>query len=358
MRTQTGRKAVSTSITSRIYAILLVALLAVPAGSSGASAELLPGQEVGSLPVEKSGGGIVDLGNVDSSYAIAFFVPGTKEIASELLEFQRILSSKEYSDYRAFAITRGKDESEKQRAAKYLEEHGIDLKLLFDDSRITAARDFGVTAFPTFYIVDDKGIVKAMANTVMKPINRLTFQDFLKYIEQGREIPFVDMMPTGRKTEKAKSLLDSEAPDFTLPDINGTMHSLSSYRGKKNVVVIFWSPNCGHCMRELPQVQNFYLSRRMDDNFEVLAITRGDKEQVKNTVRDKMFTFPVLLDDDGSTMDKYGIRGVPSTYFIDEDGFVVEILVGEARRFNLMYSSIFRDPSRLGKKAAEDKKKG
>jgi len=41
-------------------------------------------------------------------------------------------------------------------------------------------------------------------------------------------------------TERRRALTSLDAPDFTLPDLSGRMHSLSDYRGKK-VLLVSWA---------------------------------------------------------------------------------------------------------------------
>jgi hypothetical protein len=41
-------------------------------------------------------------------------------------------------------------------------------------------------------------------------------------------------------SERKRMLTSLDAPDFTLPDLDGKMHSLSDYRGKK-VFVVSWA---------------------------------------------------------------------------------------------------------------------
>ena len=41
--------------------------------------------------------------------------------------------------------------------------------------------------------------------------------------------------------ERAKALASLEAPDFTLPDLDGRLHSLSEHRGKKVLLVAYAS---------------------------------------------------------------------------------------------------------------------
>jgi len=42
-------------------------------------------------------------------------------------------------------------------------------------------------------------------------------------------------------TDRAAKLASLDAPDFTLPDVDGTMHSLSDYRGQKILLVAYAS---------------------------------------------------------------------------------------------------------------------
>ena len=40
-------------------------------------------------------------------------------------------------------------------------------------------------------------------------------------------------------TDRARTLASLDAPDFTLPDLDGRMHTLSAYRGKKIFLIAF-----------------------------------------------------------------------------------------------------------------------
>jgi peroxiredoxin len=52
---------------------------------------------------------------------------------------------------------------------------------------------------------------------------------------------------------------------------------------------------------------------------------------VEEFMRDYNLSFPVLLDLEGNVAEKYNIRGIPTTYFIDSDGIIRDIMIGAFR---------------------------
>lgn len=124
------------------------------------------------------------------------------------------------------------------------------------------------------------------------------------------------------------------APDFALPDIDGKVHKLTDYRGKV-VLVNFWATWCPPCRKEMPSIQKLYLSLK-DQPFAVLALDQGESD---NNVfafmgqLDPEPTFPVLLDRHSQAAHAFGVMGIPTTYLIDKQGFIVHQAVG-GRDFN------------------------
>ncbi|MBW2457209.1 MAG: TlpA family protein disulfide reductase, partial [Deltaproteobacteria bacterium] len=62
-----------------------------------------------------------------------------------------------------------------------------------------------------------------------------------------------------------------EAPDFTLPTLDGGQISLSDYEGEKVVLLDFWATHCDPCLREMPELVEIY-NERKDKGFIVLAV--------------------------------------------------------------------------------------
>jgi cytochrome c biogenesis protein CcmG/thiol:disulfide interchange protein DsbE len=120
------------------------------------------------------------------------------------------------------------------------------------------------------------------------------------------------------------------APNFTFPDLNGRQVSLSDHRGKV-VLVNIWATWCPPCKEEMPSMQKLY-EKFKGENFEILAVSIDStgRDAVAPFMRKMNLTFPALLDPKEDIRSLYGVTGVPESFIIDQDGIVVEKIIGPA----------------------------
>ncbi|MDH4229680.1 MAG: TlpA family protein disulfide reductase [Nitrospirota bacterium] len=119
-----------------------------------------------------------------------------------------------------------------------------------------------------------------------------------------------------------------DAPEFSLPALNGSLVRLSDYRGKL-VVLNFWATWCRPCIKEMPSLER--LSNHMQGrNLVVLAISldRDPAAHVSMFVEGYGWKLPVLLDPEASAGDAYLVSGMPSTFLIGPDGMILGRAVG------------------------------
>ena len=124
------------------------------------------------------------------------------------------------------------------------------------------------------------------------------------------------------ETEEARG---SEAPDFTVYDLEGNAYKLSDFRGKP-VLLNFWASWCGPCQMEMPDFQKFYESHGDQVNFVIVNLTDGRRETVETAsafLAEKGYTFPVFYDTGREAAVKYGVSSVPMSFFIDAEGYFV-----------------------------------
>ena len=117
----------------------------------------------------------------------------------------------------------------------------------------------------------------------------------------------------------------SEAPEFTVYDLEGNAHKLSDFRGKP-VLLNFWASWCGPCQSEMPDFQDFYEKYGEEVHFVIVNLTDGQQETVESAsafIAEKGYTFPVYYDTDIDAAMKYGVSAVPVSYFIDAEGYFV-----------------------------------
>ncbi|PYP10615.1 MAG: hypothetical protein DMD59_05090 [Gemmatimonadetes bacterium] len=129
---------------------------------------------------------------------------------------------------------------------------------------------------------------------------------------------------------------DSVAPDFTLETLAGDTVTLSHLRGHP-VFLNFWATWCKPCRGEMSDIIAAYDAKHVA-RLEVLAINLTDQERmrdVRSFVRDLQLPFPVLLDQKGKVRKSYGLRGVPTSVFIDTRGVVRLVNIGPITRENI-----------------------
>ena len=119
------------------------------------------------------------------------------------------------------------------------------------------------------------------------------------------------------------------AKNFTLPDLDGKPHKLSDYRGKV-VLVNFWATWCPPCRREMPSMER--LSQRLKDQpFVILGINQQeDPEQVFvfTAQVDPSPNFHILFDPNSKIANAWGVRGLPASFIVDQQGRVVYRAMG------------------------------
>jgi len=118
-----------------------------------------------------------------------------------------------------------------------------------------------------------------------------------------------------------------DAVDFSLDRLSGGETSLSDLRGRF-VFLNFWATWCPPCREEMPSMETLY-TKLADAPFEMIAVNvREDRNTVEGFIDEFGYTYPVLLDGDGNVSTNYGVRGIPTTFFIGPDGTVLGMLVG------------------------------
>ncbi|MGH2608414.1 MAG: TlpA family protein disulfide reductase [Tepidiformaceae bacterium] len=125
------------------------------------------------------------------------------------------------------------------------------------------------------------------------------------------------------------------APNFALPDARqpARIRQLTDYRGKV-VVLNFWATWCGPCEREIPDFEA--AQQALGDEIVVLGVNQRESPETATEFLDDLgATFPALIDGGGKVAEHYRVPGLPVTYFLDRDGVVRHIEIGEVSREEL-----------------------
>ena len=123
------------------------------------------------------------------------------------------------------------------------------------------------------------------------------------------------------------------APDFQLPAAQESQPigsiTLSDLRGQP-VLINLWASWCPPCQAEMPAMQRVYEEYR-EQGFEILAINttfQDDQDSAALFVSQKGLTFPILWDFDRIVSNLYQTRAMPTSFFVDADGVIRDVIVG------------------------------
>lgn len=122
--------------------------------------------------------------------------------------------------------------------------------------------------------------------------------------------------------------LNQPAPDFSLKNLAGNSVSLQDYRGRV-VLVNFWASWCPPCDMEIPSLSALAENYR-EKGVVVLAINveRIAKERLAAFLSSRPHQFSTLLDPSRETQFAYGVRKLPETFLVDQNGVVIKRYIG------------------------------
>jgi peroxiredoxin len=120
----------------------------------------------------------------------------------------------------------------------------------------------------------------------------------------------------------------ASAPDFSLETMSGEKISLAQLRGKV-VIVNFWATWCPPCRSEMPSMELLHQTFK-DEGLVLLAINveKEGPSLVADFLTENPYSFPVLLDEQATVQNLYGVFQFPESFIVDRNGKVVKKVIG------------------------------
>ncbi|MCU0766013.1 MAG: TlpA family protein disulfide reductase [Gammaproteobacteria bacterium] len=119
-------------------------------------------------------------------------------------------------------------------------------------------------------------------------------------------------------------------PSFTLDDLAHRPVEFPAQARGEVVALRFWADWCPFCESEMTQLEPVYRKYR-DRGLRILAVNvRQDPATAERFVRRLGVSYETLLDVDGRVSRRYGVIGLPTTFFIDREGRLRAKVLGES----------------------------
>ena len=119
------------------------------------------------------------------------------------------------------------------------------------------------------------------------------------------------------------------APGFTAPMLDGSTLSLSQLRQQhpdRAIALIFWAEWCPICRTEEHSINRLI----RDKNLLIVPIATqsGSANEVRRILSERGHDWNMLLDEQGTLLNAFGLVAVPSLLVIDSDGQIRHIQTG------------------------------
>ena len=131
--------------------------------------------------------------------------------------------------------------------------------------------------------------------------------------------------------------IGTKAPDFSLQDQNGTVNTLSDYRGKKVVLYFYPKDNTPGCTKQACGFGELY-PHFLEKGAVVIGVSKDSVASHKKFVQNFRLPFTLLSDPDHKVLEMYGawvekknygkvsMGTIRTTYLIDEEGIIVKYI--------------------------------
>lgn len=127
------------------------------------------------------------------------------------------------------------------------------------------------------------------------------------------------------RASRKSNVLNKPSPEWSAADMEGTTHTLASYRGKV-LLLDFWYRGCGWCITAMPKIKEI-ASRYAGQPVVVLGMnTDEDPDDIRFVEQKMKLNYPTLRAKEIPS--KYEVRGFPTLLLIDKKGVVRHVHVG------------------------------
>lgn len=122
------------------------------------------------------------------------------------------------------------------------------------------------------------------------------------------------------------------APNFTLEDLEGSMVSLSEFRGKW-VILDFWGSWCIWCIKGIPELKEAY--EKYKGELEIIGIDCNETREAwkKGVEKYELPWVNVYCPEGNPLITEYGIQGFPTKAIVDPEGNIKNITTGHDPAF-------------------------
>ena len=125
-------------------------------------------------------------------------------------------------------------------------------------------------------------------------------------------------------------LIGKPAPPLAGTTLDGVPFDLAAHKGSP-VLVSFWASWCGPCREEFPLLEDAAKRHAAEGLVVVGSLYKDDADPARAFVAEQGATWPTVADPERSIGSAWKVLGPPQTFFVDREGTIREVQVGQVR---------------------------
>jgi peroxiredoxin len=268
----------------------------------------------------------IDLGQVlgRKPVLLYYWIAGNPRAEKMFQELHRIVGEFPAGSVALYGVAVQQPGREAAAIHSRLEAIGVDVPVI-DDEGFAVGRRLQVTSVPSLAIVDREGRLRLA--------NGASLTQSLEYkIDLATAVRRVAASGTLRdygylgRYYPVKELEGQPCPEFQAPLLGGEdeVKWSSLLDNQKVNVLIFWSVDCAHCRKHLPEINAWLLEHPGAVNVVSAAAISNDTARAKTRefCKEQNLRFPVLVDRDAQIGALFHVTTTPTILFIGPNGII------------------------------------
>ncbi|ANM30234.1 hypothetical protein ABI59_12560 [Acidobacteria bacterium Mor1] len=312
--------------------LIMIALLAAPLFAqqpaaqrvpAAAFAELFPAKILDNLN-PNGGPAKVNLVNYIGKKPVVFYymAPGhvrSEEVLQELVALVDKLGREKVALLPLVFIRSDADPSAFKTRINELK---LDVPVLRDDGFVLG-QQLTVATVPNISILDSSGKLRLAAAGALKQTVEYNL-DIAGVISRAAKTGNVGTYGPMPPYYPVVEMVDKDCPDFEAAMVgSGARTSWSKLFDPKALnVLVFWSVDCGHCKKTMPEINEWL--KRNPDGYNIITAARVENSAQKQRTEDyckiQNFVFPTLIDDNKSLGDLFQVTATPTILVVGPGG--------------------------------------
>jgi peroxiredoxin len=340
------------------YSILIASLalgaMAGPAGAATASGvdpvpfgRPFPAATFDNLNVEAGGAQRIDLAAVLGKKPVVLFYwiagnPRADDLFLELQALQGELGAEKLALYGVALQRPGRDADVIKTKLRELK---ISVPVL-DDEGFRIGQQLRVQSVPNITILDAEGNLRLSNGALLSQDleYNMTVETAIRRVAEKGSLGTYGYLA---RYYPVKELVGKKCPDFEAPLLsNGAVQSWHSMLSPDKVnVLIFWSIDCPHCRKLLPEVSQWL--KENPDGVNVVSTAKVVNDAAKTKTREfceaNGIGFPTLVDQETGVGELFHVTSTPTTLIIRPDGVISAVLLSSIQDFGAAIEEAKRD---------------